>query len=1283
MKKHALIIVMVMVITSKFYSQVQPRSFMTTTEHLIGLPNPILNAIPNGAPASRAFNAAYRTDGSLWFYVIDNKLFNMAGDEIYELFNPTSDPCSGLGLNSNGVDRSTEIPIIPKPGSTSEFYIIYPGAYVIYDACANVAYCQQLPGFHTQRIQQTQALQYRHNFAVTPIINPAGERFLIAADDNNFLNVYSVSSSGISNVFNQNMQNMILTIYSASINYDDESKTEMECFVDFSTNKLRIALPLALSNGLCGQGGWWRYEIFIFELDFNQSMNVSFNQGKFVWIELPDQDAYNPCSNNKAIPKGLEFSPDGRILYFTQSKPDGVSNAHALYYYDGTGVYPLFPTGATFFNENDFQFSMIEFGFDWDNLTNPQNQKLYFVSGNRIASLSDPNNPDPANWNDLAINASSFLCHQGSQGSNNLSDNIYVLPDQIDLEDYSITASLYTCCNQFDNEFTYWGPGTYSGSFNLNSDLIIPSGANVVFDNLIMDIAANVKIVIMPGASLEIRNGSKLYACNNMWQGIELTNSTSTLIMNNDCYVADALEAVKALYAGNINITRSWFDKNYIGLLLRDNGTQINAYVADNLFTCSGGNSLKFPHLNERTHKQIFLLTASQITIGDPLLGTNSFTGADYGIFAERTFDFNLYNNFFYDFTYQADDKLGVPVYLKNCQKVNIGNKSMGITNTFSNIENFGIIVAGNTHVPQGGDIIISNNQFDAVAGACLALANSHPLSPVEFSDNTVDNAYFGYGGFLNTSSQRIMRNNINILDDNSIYFNSNNAGIFISNWSWPLNNPAPSKIHDNVIRLLGDVGINLSNTSQFNIFQNHVYMDQNIGPATVKRPLFGFRSEFVQSSEWTCNRVDNNFSPNRKTAFGFFDTFRCTMKCNIGYSTLNGIKFTGNSSSNQVLGNTMDGHSYAFILGETGIPVTTFIDDMTLYNGELPGNLWFSNTWDTYNNGTTPAPQYWTATTAGPDVPLNNYGSLAYPAINPTQQLLFNLFDCSSSQPCNIPMIVHNEGDSASSFSLQLAQQIAQNSLPALSQDAIAQWKAQKALYESLRSNQAMLNDPVLQQFYDSASFENIGLLTDVSQLMALTTDAAVMSDSMLLAGVINDALAMNSAIVPGMITEFNEKVINEVYLNSFAIGRYKLTTAELGDAMMVAMQCIYDGGPAVAAARALVHSQYPFTMFNDEELCTGSAYRQSVLSYNKKEKQMEGSFAFPNPAKDKLTISFFEKKQGKILIRDITGRLVKSITIKENTYSIAVDISDLSAGSYLYQFSDGNIQGRFEIVK
>lgn len=169
----------------------------------------------------------------------------------------------------------------------------------------------------------------------------------------------------------------------------------------------------------------------------------------------------------------------------------------------------------------------------------------------------------------------------------------------------------------------------------------------------------------------------------------------------------------------------------------------------------------------------------------------------------------------------------------------------------------------------------------------------------------------------------------------------------------------------------------------------------------------------------------------------------------------------------------------------------------------------------------------------------------------------------------------------------------------------------------------------------------------------------------------------------VPDIITEFNEKVINEIYLNSFASGRHKLSSTELGDAMMVAMQCIYDGGPAVAAARALVHSQYPFTMFNDEELCTGSAYRKMAANPDSKAINQSAVFLFPNPVKDKLTIGFNEKVTSHIQVLDIAGRVLMEVKLPEGSYSVTMDVSKLSAGSYLYCIAGTGISGKFEVVK
>ncbi len=117
---------------------------------------------------------------------------------------------------------------------------------------------------------------------------------------------------------------------------------------------------------------------------------------------------------------GLEFSPDGNILYISHFsyEPD---YPNPIEYYDFNnpvlGVQSLVVTNA-----QDFEISQIEMGIDG---------KLYFATRDRLATLSNPNAPSSSNWNDTA--------QVISYPPNNMGLTIfpfpltaYILPDQID-----------------------------------------------------------------------------------------------------------------------------------------------------------------------------------------------------------------------------------------------------------------------------------------------------------------------------------------------------------------------------------------------------------------------------------------------------------------------------------------------------------------------------------------------------------------------------------------------------------------------------------------------------------------------------------------------------------------------------------------------------------------------------------------------------------------------------------------------------------------------------------
>ncbi len=77
------------------------------------------------------------------------------------------------------------------------------------------------------------------------------------------------------------------------------------------------------------------------------------------------------------------------------------------------------------------------------------------------------------------------------------------------------------------------------------------------------------------------------------------------------------------------------------------------------------------------------------------------------------------------------------------------------------------------------------------------------------------------------------------------------------------------------------------------------------------------------------------------------------------------------------------------------------------------------------------------------------------------------------------------------------------------------------------------------------------------------------------------------------------------------------------------------------------------------------------SILSINNFENNNLAINIYPNPAKDKLFINFGTQKADKVIITDITGKIMNTIAL-ENANEI--DMSAFNSGIYIFQFQSNN---------
>lgn len=431
--------------------------------------------------------------------------------------------------------------IVPKPGSSCSYYIIYSTTDPLISENTN-SYCQNLSsinyfmaevnlagnnGFgeivsNGYEIDACNSGLFQKPMTVS-VLNPNDKRKMYILSNTlgsgRTLKRFDISSSGInlvsSTLLPTNLQNL--------------SSYEIE----ISNDQSKLALADNNSN-----------DIYIFHLNSNGDINLS--QGNYL------QGISKYSIQNGETCSGIEFiNNDTKILV-------GALNT-GIYILDLMTSNSSIVPGTT-----DIHYSIIEKGFSDNNESNyysvSNDLKLY-----QIKIFTNSNTPQVNIIGD--VNPYYY--------PNTLVNILYHLPPQIDGEDYvaQFQNQPVECCvasNKFDalqltitNDQSWIGaqnPVTNSSSINIMNELRIESGITLQITNNTLSFGNEGKITIEPGAKLIVNNSILTsFDCEGlMWKGIELQGNSSNnqysssqgqLILNNSI-VENAIQGV-SVYAMN------------------------------------------------------------------------------------------------------------------------------------------------------------------------------------------------------------------------------------------------------------------------------------------------------------------------------------------------------------------------------------------------------------------------------------------------------------------------------------------------------------------------------------------------------------------------------------------------------------------------------------------------------------------------------------------------------------------------------------------------------------
>lgn len=803
----------------------------------------------------------------------------------------------------------------------------------------------------------------------------------------------------------------------------------------------------------------------------------------------------------------------------------------------------------------------------------------------------------------------------------------------------------------------------------INGDLTTKNNDDIVFQNCSFKMGEHARIVLQ-GKNSKLRfEGCTFDYCSSgkLWDGIVANGSDKKVefaVYNTTqrCSISHATVGVNLSGQAGFIITGTNFLNNTIGLSFSHyediarpvyttptSGIPLNFLIYDNIFSNNGNFS------NPSTMPiGIYLLEVPGVTIGDETQNTNQFTSLNIGIYAIRA-AINIYHNTFSDMPYLKLKATGIAIYItssSDCagRQINIGNTIGNNSNSF---------VRCGTGIYGSGDAaykIIGNTFGTAYAAIDKItendiLINAPGYNTVNISYNTINEFNKGIAVYNLTKEATELRIWNNVIANLAIIMQASNAfegtGILIDN-----NITTKAKISSVFNNTITNprIGIFARNAQQIQIGDagNGNSVTTNV-PAMLSLPA-PHSGIFVQNctkARLVDNIITNNYVASSTAGIIGIDLQTSTnarVNCNTINRYNSSMEITGDCSGTLLRHNTMGGYVQAINLNSATLPNQYQINDVITTDKEPTDNIWndppkasgspTNRVTGSSNGGQI---EWYYQNTGGVFNPLDN---------NTTSPILTAVSDAAGTVICNDYSNKQSRDDQfgdAVGDSLHFDDNADENI-----------YLAKMNTFKTFKEDTTILsqgngNDASYQQFYDDVALSNMGALVAVGTL-------ANDSNTIVAAQNINAAINDTNSI------EYFKKTINDIYLNTIAIG-LDLSATDSSFLNYCTTLTIYQAGDAIYMAAAMLGLEiHP----------TAIAMRHATVSEQANAKAVKNELSiFPNPAKDSFTINGTDDDIKTILLYDDKGALVKSFTITAN------NVYKLNVPTGFYQLKIENTDG------
>jgi Secretion system C-terminal sorting domain len=154
------------------------------------------------------------------------------------------------------------------------------------------------------------------------------------------------------------------------------------------------------------------------------------------------------------------------------------------------------------------------------------------------------------------------------------------------------------------------------------------------------------------------------------------------------------------------------------------------------------------------------------------------------------------------------------------------------------------------------------------------------------------------------------------------------------------------------------------------------------------------------------------------------------------------------------------------------------------------------------------------------------------------------------------------------------------------------------------------------------------------------------------------------------------NEKTVNDIYLQTMAVGNNTFSEVQLVSLQAIAAQCPLSGGEAVLRARDMLALSQDSPIFYDDATICGSALRQP--SQDRTGQVLESDFVQvrPNPASESITINYSlsDGLEHKLVLMNTIGEIVTNFLLNGKAGETTHSIGNLPPGIYWYTVIGGN---------